>query len=153
RLGAIAASSRSLEVAVQAADVLVLAAPPHANLTLLRRVARIARGSRRRPVVTDVSSVKRRICALARSLGRAGCGGGRPMAGRERSGFAASDAGLFRGRAWILTPAKSRRALAAARALARAVGARPVVLDAAEHDRAVAFLSHLPQWLAWALER
>src|SRR5262249_47863631 len=37
------------------------------------------------------------------------------------------------------------------RALARAAGGRPVVMTAAEHDRVVAFLSHVPQVLAWAL--
>jgi prephenate dehydrogenase len=103
--------------------------------------------------VTDVSSAKRRICDVARSLRGIDFVGGHPMAGRERSGFAASDAALFRGRPWILTREASARALRTARALARAVGARPVVLGAAEHDRAVAFLSHLPQWIAWGLEQ
>jgi prephenate dehydrogenase len=75
------------------------------------------------------------------------------MAGREASGFAASKSDLFQGRWWILTPdaATAPAALRAVRALVRAAGARPVVMPATEHDRAVAFLSHVPQVLAWAL--
>jgi prephenate dehydrogenase len=74
------------------------------------------------------------------------------VAGNERRGFAASSADLFAGRSWILTPEGAEaRALRTVRALVRQVGARPVSMDAAEHDRALAFLSHLPQVVAWAL--
>jgi prephenate dehydrogenase len=75
------------------------------------------------------------------------------MAGTERSGFGASSAGLFRRRSWILCPGRraSRDAVAAVRRLARAVGARPVSMGPAAHDRTVAFLSHAPQLVAWAL--
>jgi prephenate dehydrogenase len=153
RQRALSAGTLTLEPALAAADVVVLAAPPRANLALLRRVALAARarGVRRGVVVTDVSSVKRPICALADRLGLFDFVGGHPMAGRERGGFAASDGGLFRGRAWILTPGRSARALEAVRGLVRAAGARPVVLRADAHDRAMAFLSHLPQVVAWAL--
>jgi prephenate dehydrogenase len=37
------------------------------------------------------------------------------------------------------------------RAVVRAAGARPVTTDARTHDRAMAFLSHAPQVVAWAL--
>jgi prephenate dehydrogenase len=75
------------------------------------------------------------------------------MAGREASGFSASRDDLFRERRWILTPdaGTAPAALRAARSLVRAVGARPVVMPPAEHDRVVAFLSHVPQMVAWAL--
>jgi prephenate dehydrogenase len=59
---------------------------------------------------------------------------------------------LFRDRPWLLTPdGAPRGAVARVKALVRATGARPVVVDAAAHDRAVAFLSHVPQIVAWAL--
>ena len=74
------------------------------------------------------------------------------MAGSERSGLAASDARLFRGRPWVLTPVRaSARDLALLRRIVRAMGAQPVVMSPAEHDRVVAFLSHVPQLVAWAL--
>ncbi len=74
------------------------------------------------------------------------------MAGSTAAGFGASDAALFEGRAWVLTPAAGRRPPRMLLALIRDLGARPVVVTTpAEHDRAVAFLSHVPQILAWAL--
>jgi prephenate dehydrogenase len=137
------------EEAAARADLVVLAAPPRVNLALLRRVARAAATS---AVVTDVSSVKRPILRAAARLGLRSFVGGHPMAGSEGSGFDASSPDLFSGRPWILTPARaSPRAVARVRALVRAVGARPVSLGAAEHDRVAAFLSHLPQLVAWAL--
>jgi prephenate dehydrogenase len=143
------AVGRSLAAAVSEAQVVVLAAPPLANLRLLRALARPPRPV---PVITDVGSVKGAIVAEARRLGLENFVGGHPMAGTERSGFAASSTALFRGRSWILTPSGSTpRALRVVRALVRAVGARPLVMPPADHDRAAAFLSHAPQIVSWAL--
>lgn len=142
------AASTSLEAAAREADVLVLAASPRANLRLLVRLARIAPDSL---VITDVTSVKVPIVREAARLKLRRFVGGHPMAGRERSGFAASTASLFRDRPWILTPAKDPLAARRLRALIRRVGARPVELAAGNHDRLVALLSHVPQIVSWAL--
>ncbi|HXK09507.1 MAG TPA: prephenate dehydrogenase/arogenate dehydrogenase family protein [Vicinamibacteria bacterium] len=131
-----------------AADVVVLAAPPATNLRLLRRLARVARPGL---VITDVSSVKGEIVREAARLGLGGFVGGHPMAGTERRGFSASAAGLFRGRPWWIVPAPERRATRVVRAIVQAAGARPVPIDAPTHDRTMAFLSHVPQVVAWAL--
>lgn len=152
--GYVATTRASLTAALRTADLVVLAVPPRASLELLREAARASRASGRPGlVITDVVSVKQPIVRLAERLGLRGFVGGHPMAGRERGGLAAARAGLFQGRAWALTPTTRtrRRALRAVRALVRAVGARPVTLDAAAHDRSVAVLSHLPQLVAWAL--
>jgi prephenate dehydrogenase len=149
RARAIGSSAATLAEALERADVLVLAAPPRVNLALLRQAAHLARPGL---VITDVGSVKQPICAEAARLRLRQFVGGHPLAGTERSGFEASSARLFEGRSWILTP--GRRAERAARVvatLARTVGARPVRLAPAEHDRAVAFLSHVPQLVSWAL--
>jgi prephenate dehydrogenase len=147
---AVSRTAPSLGEAAKDADVLVLAAPPRANLVLLREAARAARAFPRL-VVTDVGSVKAPIVSAARRLGLRQFVGGHPIAGNEGSGFAASAASLFEGRAWILCAESEPKALRRVRALARAAGARPVVLEAARHDRALAFLSHVPQITAWAL--
>jgi prephenate dehydrogenase len=147
--GAVSSTAGSLREAVERADVLVLAAPPRANLSLLREAARSARSSL---VITDTGSVKRPICAAARRLRLRSFAGGHPMAGNEHSGFAASSADLFRGRSWVITPLPgAERAARAVESLARVVGARPRRMDPAEHDRVVAFLSHVPQLVSWAL--
>ena len=149
RSGACVRVTARLRDALAGTELLVLAAPPLANLRLLLSLARETRAPRL--IVTDVSSVKRRICAAGARLRGLDFVGGHPMAGRERSGFAASDPDLFRGRPWILTPARSRPASGRVRAMVRDVGALPVRLTPAQHDRAVAFVSHLPQLVAWAL--
>jgi prephenate dehydrogenase len=148
--GAIAVAAPSLRDTVADVDVVVLAASPRTNRRLLPQVARSARAG---AVLTDVGSVKRGICADARRRRLARFVGGHPMAGRESSGFAASRPDLFRDRWWILTPdaGVAPAALRTLRGLVRAAGARPVVMTPAEHDRVVAFLSHVPQVLAWAL--
>lgn len=142
------ACSADLETAAADADVLVLAAPPDANLRLLRRIAALGRPDL---VITDVTSVKRPIVAEARRLKLQGFVGGHPMAGNEGSGFGASCATLFQGRRWILVPGRDPRALRRVRHLVCEVGARPVTMSAIAHDRVVARLSHLPQLVAWAL--
>jgi prephenate dehydrogenase len=148
--GAIAVAARSVREAVAEAEVVVLAASPRANRRLLPQVARAARAG---AVLTDVGSVKRGICADARRRRLARFVGGHPMAGRESSGFGASRPDLFRDRWWILTPGAgiAPSAVRVVRRVVRAAGARPVVMTPAEHDRVVAFLSHVPQVLAWAL--
>jgi len=141
------AATTSLEAAAREAQVLVLAASPSVNLRLLRKLARIAPAAL---VITDVTSVKVPIVREAARLELPRFVGGHPMAGRERSGFAASTAGLFRGRPWILTGGEPG-ALRRLRGLIRRVGARPVELTALDHDRLVAVLSHVPQIVSWAL--
>ena len=147
RAGAIAASATSAVEAAARSDIVFLAAPPRANLRLLRALA----AGGHRAIVTDVGSVKRPICAEAIRLGLGRFVGGHPMAGSAAAGFAASDAALFEGCAWVLTPAAGQRPPRRLLALLRDLGARPVVTTPAEHDRAMAFLSHVPQIVAWAL--
>ena len=147
-VGAVSRSVATAEEAADGADVLVLAAPPAANLALLGRLAGLSRSGL---VVTDVGSVKTPIARTARRLRLTRFVGGHPIAGNEGSGFAASSAALFRGHAWVLTPAVDARATRQVRRLVKAVGARPVGMEAPAHDRALAFLSHVPQLASWAL--
>ena len=70
-----------------------------------------------------------------------------PMAGREIGGAGSARADLFQGRSWILTP-EAECALESKNLvleLITALGATPIELSAADHDAAVAKISHLPQ--------
>jgi prephenate dehydrogenase len=139
----------TMRPALEGADLLVFATPPRATLRLLRETARFAPPAL---VMTDCASVKRDVMAEAHRLGLRQFVGGHPIAGTEGRGFAASREGLFRGRSWVLTPqGAAPRAVRRVRHVVRRVGARPVTMTAADHDRALAFLSHLPQVVAWAL--
>jgi prephenate dehydrogenase len=111
-------------------------------------------------LVTDVTSVKGPVQLLVdQRLHRrhdrlAGFVGGHPMAGRETSGFDASDPDLFAGCAWVLclelgvTQTGDWLELAD---LVTGLGARAVPATAADHDRAVAAVSHVPHLVAAAV--
>src|SRR5439155_1250128 len=96
------APASAREVA-RAVDLLVLAAPPAANLDLLAALAPHLRAG---ALVTDVGSVKRSIVAKAEALGLAArFAGSHPLAGTHRHGFEASRADLFAGAVVYVTPA------------------------------------------------
>ncbi|GAA4905368.1 prephenate dehydrogenase [Streptomonospora salina] len=133
------------------ADIAVVAAPPSA----VPAAVRSAQDRGLAHVYTDAASVKDGVVAAAE---RAGCDmatfvPGHPMAGGERSGPSAARADLFLGRSWALCPTgkADSGAVAAVREVIRLCGARPVPIDAAAHDRAVALVSHAPHVAAAAV--
>ncbi len=133
------------------ADLALLAVPPAA-------VARTLAWAQARDLArwyTDVASVKGFPLSQARALGcdLATFVAGHPLSGRERSGPAAARADLFLGRPWVICPAaeNSEAAVDAVVALAKACGAEPVLLSAAEHDRWVALVSHAPHVVSAAM--
>jgi len=139
-------------------SLIILAAPVRQNIDLLQQIGSAGRvlsdPANRRPVVTDVSGTKREIVTAARTPSRVlTFVGGHPLGGGERGGFAFARPDLFAGRPWIFTPDGDESADAVER-LSRFVtglGARPSVLSAEDHDRVMAYVSHLPQLAASAL--
>ena len=131
------------------ADLVVLAAPVGENLRLLTQVPPLLR----RALVTDVGGTKREIVAAAARTGGIRFVGGHPIGGAERGGFAFARPDLFRGRPWIFTPGPDAdpESLNRLFRFVQTVGARPVTMAADEHDRVMAFLSHLPQLATSAL--
>ncbi|MDQ1529152.1 MAG: prephenate dehydrogenase [Actinomycetota bacterium] len=105
-------------------------------------------------LVTDVASVKLAPLGELRDLGAdvSRYIGSHPMAGRERGGAVSARRDLFVGRPWVVANhegiADRRAADSAIEALALDLGAVPVEMDAAEHDRSVALVSHVPQVIA-----
>jgi prephenate dehydrogenase len=145
--------------AVGGADLVYIALPVGA---VLEHLPEIARAASPRALVTDTASSKRAICeqAAACFTGDALFLGGHPMAGKEISGVAAAEAKLFDGARYALirdatdSGAGNRESDPRVRAfveLLGKLGAQTVWLDAASHDRAAAFVSHLPQLLSVAL--
>lgn len=153
RRGGITHIATSFEEAVADADIIVLAAPLDAVVAMLPRViAKAAPGA----LILDVTAVKQPIIAAARSASRRRPDidliSGHPMAGRERAGAAAAVADLFRGRPFALVaPYRNAAGRSRAESFVRALGAIPVWLPAAVHDRTVAATSALPQLAAIAL--
>lgn len=105
-------------------------------------------------LVIDTGSAKEVVVASMRAHSAAGkhCMGGHPICGNEGRGPQAADPRMLAGSAFVLTPVGDDSwALDRAVTLVRAVGARPLVLDATQHDEILAISSHLPHLLAAAL--
>jgi len=153
-----------LPKAVEGADLIFIALPVG---LAIERLPEIARHVSRDALVTDACSTKRAICAAAQN-----CFsddnvflGGHPMAGSEVSGIDGADASLFQGAKYALVGAqdgpvsreqsehieKTDARIANFVRLIEAIGARPIWIDAVTHDRAAAFVSHLPQLVSVAL--
>ena len=143
----------SLAEAAAEADLIFLAQPIGRILDTLRRLDPLARPD---ALITDAGSTKCRIADLAlQTITRCQFLGGHPMAGKEKRGARAADADLFQGCTWVLTPEESAGMATpqAADLVAwiRRVGGKVLVMGPEEHDRVVAFTSHLAQLASTAL--
>lgn len=96
-------------------------------------------------ILTDVGSVKASVVEQIAPRW-SNFVGGHPMAGKAESGLEVSEAGLFVDRAYVLTPIETTppQALAIVADLARSLQCRVYQCDPEAHDRAVAWISHLP---------
>ena len=156
REGAIDQSITDPVRACVGSDVVLLATPVGGVIEL---IAKLAPHLAPDTLLTDVASTKSEILQAAeRNFGPAASErflAGHPMAGKESSGIEFADAELFRGAVWFFTPApgqnlKSGR-VAEFIALIRKIGAKPAILDSAEHDQLCAWISHVPQMISTAL--
>lgn len=152
KAGAIDAGVIEAAEAVREADAIFLAAPVGILPELLETIAPHVRPD---ALITDLGSVKTRIVAVGERLFGNLFIGGHPMAGSEESGVGAARAELFAGAAWAIVRSQpfvleSDASAVRLAELVRSLGARPVVLDSAMHDRLVALVSHLPHMLSFA---
>lgn len=142
-----------LESAAARADLIYLAQP---ILAIIETIPKLARLVRPRALITDAGSTKACIMRVARENVRQGMFlGGHPMAGKETRGVGEAEAGLFRGRPYVLTPKSpadlDHPAVAEFRRYLAHIGATTVVLEPDEHDAMAAFISHMPQVVSTAL--
>src|SRR4051812_25144700 len=143
-----AAAARGVAITQELAGVVVLAVPLPAMGTALEGLTIHPDAT-----ITDLGSVKRPVVAEFEAAFGGRFVGGPPMCGTERSGHAATDPALFTGARWALcveAGTELPRWLRVAE-VALAVGAEVVPVTAAEHDDAVAAISHVPHLLAAAL--
>lgn len=141
-----------LKAGVTEADTVILAAPVRVIVDMLEK--RIGSYLRSNTLLIDIGSTKRNICE---AMGKLPVGiqavGGHPMTGKERSGIWESDAELWRGRPFVLTPTRRTTPATMLRALGlvETLGAVPFEMEPIHHDRVVAAISHLPYLLSAAL--
>jgi prephenate dehydrogenase len=147
----IQAGTSDVQQGVAEADIVILATPVR---DVLDKIATLGPSLKPGVVLMDVGSTKSEVCrAMAALPAHVQPLGGHPMCGKETSGLAMADPGLYRERVFVLCPLErtSPGALALATALVRAVGGRPLQIDPQRHDRLVAAISHLPYLLAVTL--
>ena len=147
---------RGDDFCVEDADVVFVAVPPSAVVPIVDAIApRLKEGA----VLVDATGVKGPICAALRKYAyetRWSFVGGHPMAGKEKTGYANSDAALFDGASMILTPFPTygRAPLDRLEGLLRDLGfARIVYTDPAHHDEMIAFTSQLCHLISSAYVR
>jgi prephenate dehydrogenase len=158
-MGAIDSIAADPLQAARESQVVVLAVPIYATLDYMEKLAGVLSSEH---LVTDVGSTKGAITEAAGRLfntpERAAFLPGHPMAGKERGGASLADANLFRGAVWLFTDdptwLRSPRSLELVkgwREWVAAMGSKCIDLDPVRHDELVAWVSHLPQFVATAL--
>jgi prephenate dehydrogenase len=152
KAGAIDRIAATPAQAVSGARLVIVASP---IMTLPAVFDEIAPALERDAIVTDVASTKGAVARWAKEKlpSTAHFVGGHPMAGKEYAGFDAADPALFEGKPWVISPSVDapEPAVNAIVGLAQQLGARPLFMDADEHDSYVAAISHLPLAAASAL--
>ena len=128
-------------------DVAFVATPVSSVVSGVRRA--LHEGAK---AVTDVGSVKG---SIVQEINSPQFVPGHPMAGSEQEGIRGARGDLYRGAAWVLTPAEitGDEYFASVRATVVELGADVVVIDADSHDEVVAVVSHVPHLTAGALMR
>ena len=151
--GMVDRAAASMAEALAGADVIVLATPVGAMAALFGELARHAPAG---ALITDVGSTKVEVIEQARAALGERCGRfvpAHPIAGGALPGIANASADLFAERWVVLTPPPDTDAgaLQWVETSWRESGATVERMDAAEHDRIFAAVSHLPHVLAFAL--
>lgn len=137
---------------LERADLVYLAIYPEEILAFVREHGpRLKKGC----ILTDTCGIKGEICAAMEGLSQNApylFVAGHPMAGKEQSGFSASDPSIFAGASYILVPGNAPTpAVDTVAELARQMGFGQVVrVTAREHDQNIAFTSQVPHVLACA---
>ena len=154
--GAIDRAEADLERAIVGSDVIVLATPVGCILSQLEASAPLASPD---TLITDTGSTKELFVERARLVLGDKAGErvlpGHPMAGKEVGGIEHADPNLFRDAVWLTTPIDAGVPYTSRQQeyldLLQRIGAQVIAIDANQHDRLCAWMSHLPQMIATAL--
>jgi prephenate dehydrogenase len=142
--------------ATRGSQVVLLATPVLGIIDLIHRLGPALPA---KTLLTDVGSTKSEVLEEAKAVFGKNVGArflaGHPMAGKEQSGIEFADADLFQNAAWFVTPVRGQKIYDGLSGefldWVDRIGARIASLDAGEHDRLCAWISHLPQMISTAL--
>lgn len=132
---------------LEQADLVILSAPVRSLFELAKSLEPWLNPD---AIVTDVGGVKQE---LVERLAHLRFVGGHPMAGSERNGVVNADAALLENAVWVLTPVEEtdQTAFLKIQEFVNQLGARPLTIEPAQHDRLVAAVSHVPYLTSLAL--
>ena len=138
---------------ISEADLVVFALYPTVFVDWIEKYQHLFRSG---TLITDVTGVKTQVVAQVQSMLRSDVEyiPAHPMAGRERSGVEFSDASVFKGANYIVTPTDKNtyEAIESCKELGSILGfSRISVLSPEEHDEMIAFLSQLTHCIAVTL--
>jgi prephenate dehydrogenase len=154
--GVIDASQDRPSQAIQGSQIVVLATPV---LSIIDLIDRLGPALPAGTLLTDVGSTKADIASRARAVFGKNVAArflaGHPMAGKEQSGVEFADPDLFQGATWFVTPVAGQKIYEGRSGeylewLAK-IGGHIAAIDAEEHDKLCAWISHLPQMVSTAL--
>jgi len=126
-------------------DLIYIAVPVKAGIEILHELGR----KNIKTLITDACSTKMTVCSEARKLGLNFCGG-HPIAGKEVSGFANSEAELLKGALHILTDGDEAN-VSVLKKLHEKIGMNVKVMNAEYHDEIFGVVSHFPHLISFAL--
>jgi prephenate dehydrogenase len=141
----------SLEEAVKNSDLIITAIPVNAIRAVLLKVLDLIGDQ---AVVIDTGSTKSQICkAIEHHSRRSQFVAAHPIAGTENSGPDAAFSGLFKQKTNIICEQEksSKHALDLANRIFDTLEMRTILMDPIEHDKHVAYVSHLSHVSAFLL--
>ncbi|MCM8771211.1 MAG: prephenate dehydrogenase [Candidatus Omnitrophica bacterium] len=152
-LGVVDAGSINLNI-IKDADLIVLATPVMQLIEILPKIFKLAKKG---AVIIDVASTKNNVIQVANKFTDkdkifVGC---HPLAGSEKRGVVNASPDLFKNSLCIIVATKIKNAsvLERIKKLWHALGALTLELSAREHDKILAYISHLPHIAAYSLMR
>lgn len=147
RCGAIDEGTDHFASAIAGADFIILCTPVYDIIHKLKQLKQLKQTA---ALITDVGSTKSEIVKAGRGLDFVGS---HPLAGLEQSGIAYAKPDLFKNTVCLLTPCASTSPMALKRVAQfwKHLGAKISLMDAQDHDRILASVSHMPHTIAFAL--
>jgi len=140
----------TLQDAVGKSELIILAIPVDAAVKMLPLIL----DKIDKQIVTDMCSTKEQLCLSVKDHPkRKNYLAAHPMAGTEYSGPWAAKPGLFDGKAVIFCDTENSgiRANSTVRLMFDTLNMRPVLMDAAQHDKHAAYVSHISHISSFAL--
>ena len=143
-LNAIDIGTTDLKIGIKDADLVILCGPVSVIQEQLKTIGKFLS---KKTIVVDAGSSKLQICQTASKFLKKnkfiGC---HPMAGSERTGVEHACADLFEGSVCFVS---SKNTIV--ENFWKKLGSKPIIIPAAEHDRIVAQISHIPHALSFSL--